>query len=137
VALAFGALRYAMGYRRTNEGNIKQSNQITMQVQGTIKRVNAEQVVSDKFRKRTAHIEVKDGEYSQVLEIQFTQDKCDLLNAVAVGQLVTVDINLRGREWTGNDGVLKVFNTLEGWKVTSEAAPTAASPIDEADDLPF
>jgi hypothetical protein len=108
-----------------------------MQVQGTIKRVNAEQVVSDKFRKRTAHIEVKDGEYSQVLEIQFTQDKCDLLNTVAVGQLVTVDINLRGREWTGNDGVLKVFNTLEGWRVTSEAAPTTAAPIDEADDLPF
>jgi hypothetical protein len=108
-----------------------------MQVQGTIKRVNAEQVVSDKFRKRTAHIEVKEGEYSQVLEIQFTQDKCDLLNTVAVGQAVSIDINLRGREWTGNDGVLKVFNTIEGWRiaVTSEAQPPISDGIN--DDLPF
>ena len=109
-----------------------------MEVKGTIKRINAEQVVNDKFRKRTVHIETKE-QYPQVIEVQFNQDKCDLLNTVAEGQEVTIAINLRGREWTGNDGVLKVFNTVEGWRIAvdSQAQAEPQNSNDIIDDLPF
>jgi hypothetical protein len=31
-----------------------------------------------------------------------------------------LSINLRGREWTNPHGEVKVFNTLQCWKVTSD-----------------
>ena len=104
-----------------------------MQVKGTIKRVNAEQQVSDKFKKRTVHIETK-GEYPQTIEVQFTQDQTSLLDGFAEGQSVTIDINLRGREWTGNDGVLKVFNTIEGWRISSDGEAPQPSISEEIND---
>jgi hypothetical protein len=108
-----------------------------MQVKGTIKRVNAEQQVSDKFKKRTVHIETE-GEYPQTIEVQFTQDKTSLLDGFSEGQSITIDINLRGREWTGNDGVLKVFNTIEGWRISSDGeAPQPSISEEINDDLPF
>jgi translation initiation factor IF-3 len=30
---------------------------------------------------------------------------------------VKVFINLRGREWTSPEGVVKYFNSIQGWKV--------------------
>jgi hypothetical protein len=38
-------------------------------------------------------------QYPQHIMIEFTQDKCDLLNNYSVGETVKVGINLRGREW--------------------------------------
>jgi hypothetical protein len=107
-----------------------------MQVKGTIKRINAEQQVSDKFKKRTVHIETE-AEYPQTIELQFTQDKTSLLDGFVDGQSVTIDINLRGREWTGNDGVLKVFNTIEGWRIASDSEAPAPTREEVEDDLPF
>jgi len=43
-----------------------------------------------------------------------------LFNNFRPGQPLTVSINLRGREWTNPQGEVKVFNTLQCWKVTSD-----------------
>ena len=83
---------------------------------GKVKQVGTEEVISDKFKKRTIWIETED-KFPQVVEFQAAQDKCDLLNDVKVGQEVTVHFNLRGREWTNKEGIVKVFNTLDLWKV--------------------
>ena len=114
-----------------------------MNVKGTVKLINATQVVSDKFSKRTMVVVTPD-QYPQEIEIQFTQDKCALLDAVKVGQEVDVSINLRGRLWTSPTGEDRYFNTIEGWKLESSAMATAvqtlaASPLieDPASDLPF
>jgi len=85
---------------------------------GKVKSVSDEQVISDKFKKRTLVIETED-KFPQIVEFQTANDKCDLLNALEIGQEVTVHFNLRGREWTNNDGVEKVFNTLDCWKIES------------------
>jgi hypothetical protein len=49
--------------------------------------------------------------------MEFTQDKCDLLNIYKVGEDVKVSINLRGREWVSPQGDTKYFNTIQAWRI--------------------
>jgi len=105
-----------------------------MQIQGKIKLINPEQVVSDKFKKREIVVETAD-QYPQSILIQFTQDKCSILDKYAVGQEVTVHIILRGLEWTAPDGVDKYFNTIEGWRIESGAGQHTPEPSAATEEL--
>jgi translation initiation factor IF-3 len=121
-----------------------------MEVVGKIKVVNAEQVVSKKYKKRELVV-VTDEQYPQSINIEFAQDKCDLLNTYKAGDSVKVSINLRGREWVNPDGVSKYFNTIQGWRIEKHLvdvpveSPNAPQQFahatdlkeDEPDDLPF
>jgi hypothetical protein len=89
---------------------------MSMSVKGNIKRILDTRVISEKFSVREFDIETTDR-YPQVLRMQASNDRIALLNGLGVGDSVNVELNLRGREWTGNDGVTKVFNTLDAWKV--------------------
>jgi hypothetical protein len=80
-----------------------------------------------------------EDQYPQSIQLEFVQDKVDLLNAFSLGDKVSVDINIRGREWTSPDGVVKYFNTLQGWRITkalNEVSPAPAT-LEPKDDLPF
>ena len=80
-----------------------------MEVIGKIKTINEEQQFGTSgFRKRELVV-TTDEQYSQMIMIEFVQDKCDLLNSYAVGQDVKVSINLRGREWINPEGVAKIL----------------------------
>jgi hypothetical protein len=106
-------------------------------VKGTIKMVYPLNQVSEKFAKREFVLTTEDT-YPQDVLFQLTQDKCLIADSLTVGQVVTVNYNLRGKEWTNPQGEVKYFNTLECWKidgVTPPPAPAPAEPI--ADDLPF
>ena len=111
-----------------------------MQIEGKIKLVNATQVVSDKFSKRTLVVVTSDT-YPQEIEVQFTQDKCSLLDGLSVGAEVTIGVNLRGRMWTNPQGEDKYFNTIEGWKIDKvgfqQSAPSVPPSVEVADDMPF
>ncbi len=113
-----------------------------MQVTGEIKLVNPEQTFgSNGFRKRELVVVAdKTTDYPQPIMIEFTQDKCDLLNNFNVGQDVTVSINLRGREWINPQGEAKYFNSVQGWRIeaaTGETPSVAQPSSNEPDDLPF
>lgn len=88
-----------------------------MQVTGRIKMIGQTQEVSQSFRKRELVV-TTDEQYAQHILIEFHQDKCDVLNSYQVGQQVTVDLNLRGREWVNPQGETKYFNTIQGWRIT-------------------
>ena len=109
---------------------------------GKLKRTEETVVVSDKFKKRVFVIET-DGEYPQVIELQLTQDRVDLIDAHKVGDDLSINFNVRGREWTSpKDNQVKVFNTIEAWKIDKAGAapsqaPQAAGVEDEDDSLPF
>jgi hypothetical protein len=90
-----------------------------MEVKGQIKSIGEEQIISDKFKKRTFSIET-DDKFTQIVEFQTANDKCDLLDGLGVTQQITVHFNLRGREWTNTEGEVKVFNTLDCWKIDTE-----------------
>jgi hypothetical protein len=65
-------------------------------------------------------IDDENADYPQTIEVEVAQDKVNLFNNFRSGQPLTVSINLRGREWTNPQGEVKVFNTLQCWKVTSD-----------------
>ncbi len=109
------------------------------EVKGVIYSIGQTQVVSDKFSKREIVVQTE-GEHLQSILIQFTQDKCSVLDAYQVGNRVNVAINLRGKLWTGKDGVEKCFNTIEGWKIEllegGQSNQNTEAP-QETNDLPF
>ncbi len=124
-----------------------------MEVKGKIKRITDTQTFgSNGFRKREVVI-VTDEQYPQFLNIEFVQDKTDLLNQFAEGDEVEISINLRGREWISPQGETKYFNSIQGWrisKITQEMPQETPPPMnenfepadnfsvdEEPDDLPF
>ncbi len=119
-----------------------------MEVVGKIKVVNAENLVSEKYKKREVVV-VTDEQYPQSIIVEFAQDKCDLLNNYKAGDSVKVYINLRGREWVNPEGISKYFNTIQGWRIEKHLIeePVESSnagqvfkhnkEVEEGDPLPF
>lgn len=89
-----------------------------MEVLGFIKVIEPMQNVSASFQKRDFVVTTEE-QYPQHILLQFTQDKCDLLNNYKVGDKVSVSINLRGREWVNPQGETKYFNTIQAWKIAN------------------
>ncbi|MCO6147224.1 DUF3127 domain-containing protein [Flavobacterium sp. NRK1] len=88
-----------------------------MEVSGRIKMIDETKAFgANGFRKREMVV-TTDEQYPQHIMIEFTQDKCDLLNNYAVGEPVKVSINLRGREWVNPQGETKYFNSIQGWRI--------------------
>ena len=88
-----------------------------MEIQGRIKQIFPSQIIGQNgFEKRDLVITTEE-QYPQTIIIQFTQQRCDLLDSLQVGQIVKVYINIRGREWTNPQGEIKYFNTIEAWKI--------------------
>lgn len=120
-------------------------------ITGTIKVVGKVQEVSEKFRKREVVITESGGQYPQHIPVEFTQDRCSLLDGYKAGDEVSVSCYVNGREWTGKDGVTKYFLSLKGDRIERKGdagaysgaaapAPTAADmpPVGgDEDDLPF
>ena len=83
-----------------------------------------------------------DEQYPQVLKLQSIKEKAeDFIKYNKVGDKVDVSINLKGREWTNKVGEVKVFNTLEAWKVfkakDDDKLEEPVSDVEIDDDLPF
>ena len=98
-----------------------------MELLGTVKAINNAQEVSSTFKKREIVITTEE-QFPQHILVEFTQDKCDLLNAYKVGDKVKVGINLRGREWTNPQGETRYFNSIQGWNIFKQdgnSAPNA------------
>lgn len=108
-----------------------------MEVIGKIKVVNPTQNVSASFKKRELVV-TTDEQYPQHILIEFTQDKCDVLDNYQAGQNVKIGINLRGREWVNPQGETKYFNQIQGWSIskTDLNAPTIEQK-EEVSDLPW
>lgn len=109
-----------------------------MEIQGQIKKIfSSEYVGANGFEKRDLVI-VTEENYPQTIIIQFTQQRCDLLNNLQVGQNVKVYINIRGREWTSPQGEIKYFNTIEGWKIELVQTTNVANqqPVQQAPQQP-
>lgn len=126
----------------------KSAKKLTMEIIGKIKVLNETQTIGDSgFRKREVVVTTQE-QYPQHILVEFTQDKCELLNGFSLEQEVKININLRGREWVNPEGITKYFNSIQGWRIelieNQEARPfntieqEQVSFIDNPDnDLPF
>lgn len=109
-----------------------------MEIQGRIKQIFPSQMIGQNgFEKRDLVI-VTEEQYPQTIIIQFTQQRCDLLDSLQVGQNVKVYINIKGREWTNPQGETKYFNTIEGWKIEVIQTTNVANqqPVQQAPQQP-
>ena len=97
-----------------------------MEITGKIRVINPEQQVSATYKKRELVV-TTDEQYPQHILVEFSQDKCDLLNIYSVGESVKVSINLRGREWINPQGETRFFNSIQGWRIIKDE-PGAGSP---------
>ena len=88
-----------------------------MEIQGRIKQIFApESVGANGFQKRDLVITTEE-QYPNDIIIQFTQSNCALLDNLQIGQMVKIHFNLQGREWISQQGDIKYFNTVVGWKI--------------------
>ena len=109
-----------------------------MEIQGRVKQIFPSQTMGQNgFEKRDLVI-VTEEQYPQTIIIQFTQQRCELLDSLQVGQNVKVYINIRGREWTNPQGEIKYFNTIEGWKIEVIQTTNVANqqPVQQAPQQP-
>ena len=110
-----------------------------MEIQGRIKQIFPSQMLGQNgFEKRDLVI-VTEEQYPQTIIIQFTQQRCDLLDSLQVGQFVKVYINIKGREWRSPYGETKYFNTIEGWKIEVIQTTNVAyqQPVQQAPQQPM
>jgi len=77
---------------------------------------------SASFQAREFVIEVADGKFPQMVKFQLTQDKCSLIDDYSEGDEITVDFDLRGREWNE-----RYFTNLNAWRIARADAADGAS----------
>ena len=91
-----------------------------MDITGTIIEIMEVQNISATFKKRNIVIEYDekgDKSYTEFIQLEAVQDKCDILDSFQVGQQVNIGFNLKGRKWTNPQGDVKYFNSLQLWKI--------------------
>jgi len=108
-----------------------------LQAEGTIKKIFGAQKVSDSFTKQEFILTIEDGQYPQTVKFECTQSYCDQLQRFKEGMKVSVNFNLRGREWTNKENKTMYFNTLNAWKIESKEAVQETTNDSFNSELPF
>ncbi len=107
------------------------------------------------FRKRLLVLEQDQGRFSNYVPIEFTNDNCDKVDGIALGDEIEVTYRLSGRKWQKDPASeVKYFVNVEAISFAiqggasgkaSAAAKTANKDLDEAnaeltyseEDIPF
>ena len=123
-----------------------------MEISGKIKWIDEIRTYgSNGFRKKELVITTQE-QYPQNILIEFTQEKCELLDKYEIDDNIKIGINIRGREWINPEGQTKYFNSMQGWRIekteipdienkpeslTTNTEPPSQDVNEEEDDLPF
>ena len=116
---------------------------------------NDTQQVSEKFKKREFVLEKEENNggmvFTDTIKFQLTQDRCSLLDPIALHDDIKVAFNIRGNKWE-RDGKVNYFTNLDAWRIEkmsaegmdASGADDASFPQEEpfaadgdGDDLPF
>lgn len=99
------------------------------------------------FRKRLVVLEQDNGRFTNYVPVEFTQDRCDTVNDLKVGDDVEITYRLNGRKWQKDpSSEVKFFLNAEGtsFKVHGGSEGNSAAANDEfaeasfdEDDIPF
>jgi len=96
-----------------------------MEITGTIKLIEETQTFDSGFTKR-GFVVTTDDDYPQDLYMEFVKDKVSILDEYSAGNNVTVDINLRGREYNG-----KYYVNITAWKIKNMGEVTVVKKKDK------
>jgi hypothetical protein len=108
-----------------------------MKLKGTIKLINETKTFDSGFSVREFVVTTQDDKYPQDIQLQLVKDNTRLLDGIKVSDVIDVEFNLQGREWTSPQGDVKYFNSLVAWKITTEQTEVEKVEIDDKDSLPF
>ena len=96
-------------------------------IKGRVTIVKDQQTFASGFTKQAFVINDMAEKYSQDIEIEGLKDKCELVAALNVGDVVNVTFNISGREYNGSHYV-----NLQAWKIEVTApAQAAPAPVDD------
>ena len=92
---------------------------------GTISHIGQTETVGQSgFQKRGFVVSSQDGQYTNEYAFELVKDKVDRLDRYSVGQSVTVNFNIRCREYNG-----RWYTNLTAWKIDAEqSAPSPTAP---------
>ena len=110
-----------------------------MEISGRIKWIDEIRTYgSNGFRKKELVITTQE-QYPQNILIEFTQEKCELLDKYEIDDNIKIGINIRGREWINPEGQTKYFNSIQGWRIEAlgEGQVEDFTDSGEEDDSPF
>jgi hypothetical protein len=106
-----------------------------MTITGTVHHIGQTEVISEKFSKRLLVVATED-KFNNLAPIEFTKEKTGLLDGLRIGQSVSVEVNVGGREYSG-----KYYPSITGWKLTAGQQASAPTPQvfeeEENTTLPF
>jgi hypothetical protein len=114
------------------------------QIKGKIHYIGAQEDVTEKFSKRAIILET-DDQYAPFVKLEFTQERCGLVQSFAVGSEVTITYDVKGSKntYVNKNGQTDCFVVLQAWKITGEqSAPKAQSgkpmtPVNDLEKEPF
>lgn len=115
-----------------------------MNLEGKVHFIGETTPVTNSFQKREFVVEYAENpQYPEYIKFEAHQDKCDLLDDLAVGQKVNVFFNIKGKPYVNKAGTKVLFNNLVIWKINADASedlsavPSYSAPSSDDDDLPF
>jgi hypothetical protein len=116
-----------------------------MQIIGKLHAIFETKQITERFQKREFVVETNDNPtYPQMVLFQLTGDRCETINSCQIGDDVTIEFSVRGREWKSPSGEIKYFNSLDAWTVETDttSSPDKAPfesepPWPTDDDVPF
>ncbi|WP_185877407.1 DUF3127 domain-containing protein [Blattabacterium cuenoti] len=105
-----------------------------MEIVGKVKKIFDIQKFESGFKKREIVI-TTDDPYPQDILIEFIQDKTSLLESIKPNEKVKVFINIRGREWKNPKGIIKYFNSIQGWRIDRISSSLSNLGISKEDNI--
>lgn len=87
----------------------------SLEIKGRITAISETQTFASGFSKRQFAVKELIDDYPQEFGMEFTKDKCGILDSYKVGDIVTVNCNLRGNEHNGRHYV-----SLQAWKIAKD-----------------
>ena len=86
-----------------------------LEIKGRITAIRDTQTFASGFSKRQFAVKELIDDYPQEFGMEFAKDKCGILDSYDVGDVVTVNCNLRGNEYNGRH-----YISLQAWKIAKD-----------------
>ena len=103
-----------------------------MEIKGKLIEKFSTKQITDTFKKQEFVIEyAENSQYIEFIKFETIQDKCGQIDNYEVGSELIVAFNLKGRKWSDANGDVKYFNTLQAWKIQSDAPAPTPIPTEE------
>lgn len=98
-----------------------------MELKGVLKKIHPT-VTRGNFESRKIWVTTdQDTNYPQTIELEASGKNIGIFNNIPLGAGITCHINLKGREWKNKQDEIVVFNTIQIWRVETNASHAQSS----------